>query len=442
MQADTVTGHSVTTSGRTGWLRSVDWLVLAAMLAQALMFAGAAWTGRGRWLYSDNILYEKPAWGLAQGHGLAFAKTEWEDPALTRLFVAAHPGKAGSEWVPAATFPPGYSAFLGVIYWLFGRSHLAAIIANGLLLMLSTLLAARLTGQLISRRSVYLLALMLVGTWPYSAYWASKIASDTLHTTLMLAFMCAWFSSEPSVRRTVVAGGLLAAATLVRPYTLLLPPVFLVAGLVWRQRGFAWRHVVILALVVWGAVGLWTARNYYQFRKPIMLTAMGPAIALYVTSYEYVEGAVPGWDKISADWKSIGVSDPHLVEEHDRLMAAAVFRIRSHPIGYLRTCARNLVRLWFPVTGSSDPGLRILWNGWLALLAGTAVVGLITIWSRADLRWQGALIVLAYYSTVFAPMAAEGRYLLPVRVIGFALSAVAVEAGFRRIARRGPALES
>ena len=125
-------------------------MLLAILLFQGLVFAAAVYHHRGEWLYSDAVFYERPAWNLVRGYGFSMARDEWEDPELTRLYQARHPEAASARFVPAATFPPGYSFLLAGIYGLVGWNHFAAVLVNGGLVLAMLVLLFRLATRALS----------------------------------------------------------------------------------------------------------------------------------------------------------------------------------------------------------------------------------------------------------------------------------------------------
>ena len=399
--------------------------MMVAVATQLSMFAAAAWATRGHWQYSDNWAYERPAWTLSQGHGLSIERAEWDDPYLSGLYFARHP-EADRAYLPATVFPPGYSIFLAGVYTLFGRSELAAVVANGLLLAVGTWMAAVVMRRALGEGRAGLLGLTLLALWPFSAYWAAKMTSDTLHAALMLAFVLVLFCDRPKAWNALLAGALLGAATLVRGYTLFMLPALLLLWCVWRHPSIAPRRLIIAGLVFAAILGSWTARNYHHFGKPIVLSSIGPGIGLWIASYDYIEGRVPDDDRMWEDWASVGAKDPYRHDDHQRLMTAVLERIRQHPAAWAATSARRLVRLWLPGTDVASGPLRwVLWGGLCALLFLT-IRGIGLAWRSPNAALLGAVAIVTYYSLVFVPMNVEGRYLLPARPFSFLLAASAI----------------
>jgi hypothetical protein len=395
---------------------------VAVVAIQVVMFAAAAWATRGHWQYSDNWAYERPAWSLSRGHGLSIARAEWDDPYLSGLYFGKHPD-ADRAYLPATVFPPGYSLFLAGVYTLFGRSELAAVVANGLLLAACTWMAAVIMRRALGDGRARLVGLALLACWPFGAYWAAKMTSDTLHAALMLAFVLVLFTDRPTTRSAVLAGGLLGAATLVRGYTLFMLPAFLLLWCVWRHAAIAPRRLLAAGLVFAAILGSWTARNYHHFGKPIVLSSIGPGIGLWIASYDYIEGRVPDDDRMWEDWKKVGAEDPYRSEDHQRLMTAVLGRIREHPAAWAAYSAKRLVRLWLPGTNvASGPSLLALWGALGSLLLLT-LWGMARAWRSPNAALLGSVAVVIYYSLVFVPMNVEGRYLLPARPLSFLLTA-------------------
>lgn len=405
------------------------------LLSQVFLLATAAYLYRGQWLYSDNTFYETPAWNLASGHGFAIARDEWEDPYLTNLYHTAHPEAAASPYVPAVVFPPGYAHFLAVVYLVFGRNQLAAVLVNGLMVLATVIALFVLVRRAYGDKLEASIVLALIVVFPVWAFWAARIMSDTLNVLLTILFAVVWFVDKPSVRRTILAGVILGFACLTRPYAALLPLAFGVAWIVFRLRVFALRNVLILALVAWSMIGAWTARNYYYFKKPIAVTSMGLGYGLFVSTYEYAELKTGNLDlEMARERDTLGLSDYHQRDNNFRFQQIAIERIKQHPRDYVLACLRRIVGLWVSL-GTGLPRLaRFALSLYFGLLLITMIAGIIILRRTRNVVLAGSIVIVIYYWLLFIPLNGEGRYMLASRPFAFLLSAAAIVALGQRVA--------
>lgn len=396
-----------------------------ALLLQGLFFAVAVYRHRGEWLYSDAVFYDAPAWNLVRGRGLSYARDHWEDPDLVRWYHARHPEAISSPFVPAATFPPGYSLFLAAIYSLVGRNHAAAVLANGVLVWATVLLTFLLARRAYGSGMTTAIVLVLVGSYPMWAYWASRVLSDVLHVFLLTLFAVVWFTDRTTMRRAILAGLLLGLAVLVRPYALLLPAFLGVAGRFFRFSAFRLRYVIPLALAMCLPVGAWVARNYRAFGTPIFVS-IGPGYGLWLATREPGIPS-PDWERsVREELRALGIRQVYWRRENLRLRQLALDHIRHHPVRYILLSLAKTPRRWIHV-GTYTPGwgkiaLGVYFGVGFALL----VAGLVLVRPRSHVVVAGSVVIVLYYSLIFLPLHVEARYLLPARPFAFVISAPAV----------------
>jgi hypothetical protein len=250
----------------------------------------------------------------------------------------------------------------------------------------------------------------------------------------MALFACIWFTDRPSLSRSAAAGLLLGAATMVRPYSILLPLAFAAVWVVRRVPAFSPRHVLVVALITWAMVGAWTARNYYCFRAPIVMTSMGLGQGLWLAS-----SATRDWGAITDEWRQLGVVDPHRHDENRILQSAALQGIRGNPWRYAAVCAWNVPRRWVSLGSGIPATVQAVLGAMLSLLLVATACGVWVCRRARQPVLAGSLAIVLYYSLVFIPISPEGRYMVPARPFAFVLaSAVMVEIASRVAGRRAP----
>ncbi len=185
-----------------------------------------------------------------------------------------------SVWHPWCHYPVGYSAFLGLVYWLFGAKLSVANAANVVVGALVPVATWRLGATCLSRgraRAAGILTALHPGLVLYSALTMSEPLASAL---TLAAFTFAARDGRGSLapgrpraptRGLAIAGFLLGLSTLVRPTALLCAPFLLLTAwpsgtgsLAARLRAQG-RAVVIAAATVALTTLLpvlpWTARN-------------------------------------------------------------------------------------------------------------------------------------------------------------------------------------
>lgn len=170
---------------------------------------------------------------------------------------------------PTAYYPPGYPWFLGVLAWLTSPftdavwSVAAAVqaVLGAATVVLGAMVARRLAGAVAG-----VVAAVVLAVYPNLVFHSAAVLGETLYNFLFMAFcvVCLGRSWPESLtaRRSLLAGLTLGAAILVRPISLAVVPVVLVAW--WtahHDRARLLRHGALLLAGVAALVLPWTVRN-------------------------------------------------------------------------------------------------------------------------------------------------------------------------------------
>jgi len=192
-------------------------------------------------LAGDELEYDAEGWLIAHGHLF------W-----TRLpYGVLHAG---------AWKPPGYPAWVGLLYALGGHHPLIVRLVQVPLGALTIGLAWLLARRLFSPR-VAGAAAVAVALYPLAFQYEELLYAEALATPLTLLILLVALSRPPTRWRSVLCGGLLGIILLIRPSCAYLLLALLAAWIVsggWR-RGLG--LTAIAALVAALVVAPWTVRN-------------------------------------------------------------------------------------------------------------------------------------------------------------------------------------
>jgi 4-amino-4-deoxy-L-arabinose transferase-like glycosyltransferase len=225
--------------------------------------AVVAWA-RGRFpATQDGWYYDVLARRLASGAGYTWL---WDNGTVT---YAAH-------------YPVGYPALLGALYRLFGATDTVAMTAGALFGAAAAYATHRAMDVPGSPRWSPAGAACVVALHPALVPYAAARMTEALTATLLMAATALTVKARGSGQwRWVVAAGIvLGAATLVRPQSLLLAPLF---GLLTFGGAAATRRPGRHALVRAGAVTLvalacvapWTVRNCARMNRCALVSVNG-----------------------------------------------------------------------------------------------------------------------------------------------------------------------
>ena len=290
-----------------------------AAIALAARLAVVAWAAARFPPTADGTYYQRIAERVAAGLGYTWL---WPDGVVT---YAAH-------------YPIGYPAALGAIYALTGAHPAAAMVFNALLGALAAYAAHRLAARSGSRR-IALAAGLLVALHPGLVAYTPALMTEGVVASLLVvaAWIAAWTRDRPGSRwrGTALLGLVFGLATLVRPQSLALAPLFaaIAVGEGWRRGVSAAALATIVALAVCAP---WTARNCVRMKRCALVSVNG------------------GWNLlIGADPVSTGAWSPVQVPEACREVydeaekdqcfgRAAQGYIAAHPLAWLGLAPRKL----------------------------------------------------------------------------------------------------
>jgi hypothetical protein len=229
------------TAGRTSRPRIFDG-VAAALLGLGVRVATVLWASPRFPPAEDGHFYHIVAGRIARGLGYTWS---WPDGAVT---YAAH-------------YPVGYPALIGAVYVVFGEHLAAAMALNAVLGAVATFAVHRVAASSATRAGAALAALAFA-LHPGLVLYTPALMTEGV--TAALLAVAAWLvvrARERGRSGTVLALALvLGVATLVRPQSLLLAPVY---GFLARKEG-AGPRALAAVLVTAGAVAVclpWTLRN-------------------------------------------------------------------------------------------------------------------------------------------------------------------------------------
>jgi 4-amino-4-deoxy-L-arabinose transferase-like glycosyltransferase len=260
-----------TTSGAAPWLR--DGLLVGA-LALVARSCVALWAAGRFPPTADGSYYHRIAERIAAGLGYTWL---WPDGAVT---YAAH-------------YPVGYPGAIGGIYAVLGVRPGAAMMLNAALGALAALAVHRLAARASSRRGAAIAGLLVAlhpGLVFYTAALMTEGVTAALVTCAAWAAAAARGAARPAGSRArrlsfvVVLGLVLGAATMVRPQTLVLAPIFgmlafggdgaLLRGRAARIAGALAGALLVTAIALLTCAP-WTMRNCARMGRCALVSVNG-----------------------------------------------------------------------------------------------------------------------------------------------------------------------
>lgn len=378
-------------------------LVLAAMVAgfaARLAFGLLYWTHQP--LTRDELEYLSLARSLAAGHG----------------FVYDEVMRAGS-FVPFGR-APGYPAFLALIG--AGRTVVTAVpvtvkvaqaAAGAVGVWLAAILAFRLAGARAAAATAAIAAL-----YPPLVWIASFVWSEALFWPLGL--LIAWLFDRATARGDGVAGALLCgvvtgAAILTRPVLIVFLPLAGVFLIVRRDP----RALAGLALGVALVIGPWTARNYVQHHR-LMIVASDGGVTFWTGNNALAigEGDMAANPVLKQDNLRLRAAHPNLTEEEMEPLyyREALQWIRARPASWLWLEVKKAFYLVVPIGPSYTLHSRLYYVSSIVSYGSVLILALVGaarlgrgVWRTPGLWMLAGSAALA--CLVFFP---QERFRIPV----------------------------
>ncbi len=265
------------THRRNGWI-----VITTAILAR---LATVIWAAPRFPPAADGTYYQIIAERIARGHGYTWL---WPDGAVT---YAAH-------------YPVGYPALIGAAYAVTGPHPVTAMIVNAILGGLAAF-AIHTLARRAAPPKIALLAGLFVALHPGLVAYTPALMTEGVTASMIAiaAAIAAWSGGRPA--RAAALGVAIGVATLVRPQSLVLAPIFGALAALVATRPLALRRALVTAsvttVVTLAVVAPWTARNCVRMKRCALVSVNG------------------GWNLlIGADEASTGAWSPVKVPERCR----------------------------------------------------------------------------------------------------------------------------
>ena len=256
--------------------------------------------------------------------------------------------------VPQTVRTPGYPVLIAGVYALFGERN-APVVFVQVLLSVGTLILVFVVARNRWGPGVAVWATLILALDQVSLAFSLKILTETLFTFLLFAMLATIATISDSSRaagRAVLAGLLLALATMVRPisYYLILPMV-LALPLSGRFRKRSLRRAsdacLLLLLPFVLLVGGWQVRNYQRTGSVELSTIQGRNLLLYRGA-----GIVALRDGIGFEQAREQLERQH--PDETTWTREGVRLIARHPLLFIRTQATGAGKM---LLGTGHPDL-------------------------------------------------------------------------------------
>lgn len=294
-------------------------------------------------LADDSQIYFNTAKNLAGGKGYTYTTTSVPEE-LPECF---RPSDISDTYYQNF-YPPVYSAFLSILYRVFGTSLFVYAIPQIILGVVSCYFVYYIAKKAFTAK-IGLLACFLMAIYHPLIWWTSYIRAETLFIFLLLLtiiFLIQAVQNNLSLKYLFFSGITLAISSLCRAVVLYLP-IFIVCYFIiiyFRKdkiRLFSGIIVFLLAFCI--TLMPWSLRNYKLF-KTFSVTSSDAWITFYCCNVTSVD--LPFFDLYEVKFDDGIAGDGSSVDTKE----ASITFVKEHPLTYVKLCLKRFIAFWSPIT--------------------------------------------------------------------------------------------
>lgn len=427
-----------TYSAVTSLMRNKKYLLFVSGAIHFTMLAIIIWKS-SPWITGDSGRYLVLATSLTSGEGFGIATINGFEPEGMRA--------------------PGYSIFILIVRSVAGNSDFSIILFQSLMYLALIWLVWKICRQIFNDECA-MIFLLISALYPFLMYSAGQISPE-IPTAFLLA-SAVWLLLKPSFGRVLGAAALIAVAAYFRPNLIFLDAVLLTALFIKNIRD--WRKPLLVLVTTIIIVAPFAARNYIVFGKStplpvirgtgnsLMLTYWMTKISINslvkygmygeVTPEVKDSGMV---EQIAEINRKVGVPENTLfvtlesyptnetkMKADELLGEYAVRNIAASPFAYLKTVAKNSVRMWFTSELPDEYSLKLKLALWINGIA-FALLGACGVVMAFLKRNENNRLIITFLSGVFLYFIAtlswlhtEARYTITARAFLLMFAAYAI----------------
>lgn len=187
--------------------------------------------------------------------------------------------------------PIGYSAFLALIYFIFGSALIVGKTANIVLSVIGMIFLYLIVKKGFNNKKIAYICIFLYSILPLNIIYSSVISTEILFTTMFLILMYMTINSSNKKYSSAIMGILLGVLSLIKPYMMIYQFAILVFDFIAsRSIKKPLKKFLVITFFMALTISPWTIRNYLVFHKVIPISTNG-GYNLYVNNNPYATGS-------------------------------------------------------------------------------------------------------------------------------------------------------
>jgi len=295
----------------------------------------------------DSQLYYHTAKNLAEGKGYSVTIAEQNQKLSTSYKPSIIPNTYYHNF-----YPPIYSSFLGMLYYVFGTSILVYAIPQIILGTISCYLTYVIAKEAFSPK-IGLLACFLLSIYHPIVWWTSYIRAETLFIFLLLLtifFLIKAIKNNLDTKNIILSGIFLAISFLCRNVILYLP-IFIIFYFIIifcknNKKRLLYSTIIFLASF-YVTLLPWAYRNYTLYDQ-FSITTTEDWDTFYICNV--TSSDLPFFDLHEVKYERDLEDEISLLMLSKGTKEASVAFIKRYPMKYIKLCFKRFLAYWGPIT--------------------------------------------------------------------------------------------
>jgi len=257
----------------------IHFILLFGLILRIISYVNfASYKDCDGYLSYGRILYESKAFGRDRQF---FEEDGWKISEINKEFNNPRPiiNKNGKEIILTATHPVGWPLQIAILYSIFGKNNVDAVLIYNLIISSLTILLFYLIAKNLFNTNIALISSLIVSLNPIFILSSSRATTETnfLFFLMLAIYFFIKSSKTHKVKFYILFGGIIGFTSLVRPVAFLY--IFVLLFLLFIVRKFQKKLIISLIsfLIV---LSPWIIRNYIVFHSFIPMTNMSGLVFL------------------------------------------------------------------------------------------------------------------------------------------------------------------
>lgn len=357
--------------------------------------------------------------------------------------------RIGAQIAKGASFPgyyyaPGYSHFLGIVYFLFGDSYLTGRMAMIALSLVNSLIIFLIAKLLFNQRTAYIAFIISLFDLDFH-FFATNLYTEILFIFFVLLMFYFSFAliEKKTLKLSIAAGASIALAMFIKFEIAIMIPLWIIwVFLNVKDKKAVYRFAAALLVTIFIIQLPWFVRNYNISGGEMVLVSTTGGVNMWIGNNPYATGSYDHSPPPGVEYnpfKSLDHTEPGYDAKKNNLATKLALQyIRENPAVFLKKSYTFLTEYWLIPTRKYlrrwHPDNYLIYAWALELFA---IAGLLLSFRK---NWMRHSLIYAFFlTTTFVYMISfyMQRYKVPLIPFAIIFAAYAIHEATTRVRIKG-----